>query len=154
ERERPDLQLAGERGRLGERVALLLLVLEHLQRRDADDRALSLVAELVAAQDHLERLIPRQVLQQGGDRCRRHRRVDDDVEPARGAEDAQDLPEIGVLEIERDRLAAVLLLLAGRLRRQRRRQRRRRRLRWWGLRRRQRRRRLRRRCRRPLRLHR
>src|SRR5256885_797592 len=60
---REHLQLPGERLLVVQLAALAFLVGEHRERRDADDRAVHDVPELVGAQNHVERLIPWHVAQ-------------------------------------------------------------------------------------------
>ena len=70
ERHRQDAQLAGERLRVGQLAPLLFLLREHVNRRDAHDRAVDRVAELVGLEDDVERLIPRHVAQRRRRPCR------------------------------------------------------------------------------------
>ena len=69
ERPRQHAQLAGERLLVGQLAALRLFLGEHRERRDADDGAVDDVAELVGAQDDVERLVPRHVAQRDVDRA-------------------------------------------------------------------------------------
>ena len=102
-------ELPGVGGRLGERLPRVLLLPQRVERRDADDRAVHGVAELVGAQDDVERLVPRHVAQHDVDRAL-HVRVDDDVEAADLGERAQHRAEVGALEVEADRMAGEPLL--------------------------------------------
>ena len=106
ERARQDVQLAGERLRVRQLAALFFLVGQHGQRRDADDRAVDDVAELVRAQDDVERLIPRHVAQRHVDGAL-NRRIDDDVQAADLGEGPQHRAQVGALEVEADRVARV-----------------------------------------------
>ena len=85
--------------------------------RDADDGAVDRVVELIAAQDDVERLIPRHVGQLDVDRAL-HVGVDDHVQPADVGERAQHRAQIDAVEIEAERIAGVLsrLIPAGRRR--------------------------------------
>ena len=72
-------------GEIGE---LLLLGLQHVQRRDAHDRAVGDVSERVRPENDVEGLIPRHVAQRDV-HGPVHPRIDDDVQPALLGEDAQ-----------------------------------------------------------------
>ena len=106
ERPRQHAQLAGERLLVRQLAALRLFVREHRERRDAHDRAVHDVAELVGAQDDVERLVPRHIAQRHVDRAL-DRRVDDDVQAADLRERPEHGAEVGALEVEADRIARV-----------------------------------------------
>ena len=72
---------------------------ERLDSRDADDRAVDRVVELIAAQDDVERLIPRHVGQLDVDRAL-DIGVDDHVEPADVGKRAEHGAQIDAVEIE------------------------------------------------------
>ena len=104
-----------ERAGVGRRLRQLgprvLLAAQRLDPGDADDGAVDGVVELIAAQDHLERLIPRHVGEHDVDRAL-DVGIDDHVEAADLGEGAQHRAQIDALEIHADRMAGVLLLLA------------------------------------------
>ena len=136
ERERAHRQRRRRRAAdFGQRLPRVLLLAQRVQRRDADDGAVDGVVELIAAQDDVERLVPRHVVEDDVDRAL-HVGVDDHVQAADLGEAAQHGAQVGALEVEADRVAGELLLaaaaadllhlLGARLRRRRRRRGRRR----------------------------
>ncbi len=80
--------------------------------RDADDRAVHGVVELIAAQDDVERLIPRHFVEDDVDRAL-HVRIDHHVETADLGEAAQHRAEVGALEVEAHRVTREALLPSG-----------------------------------------
>jgi len=106
QRPRQHPELAGERLLVGQLPALGLFVGEHRERRDAHDRPVDDVAKLVRPQDDVERLVPRHVTQRDVNGAL-DGRVDDDVQAADFRERPEHRPEIGALEIEAHRVAAV-----------------------------------------------
>ena len=111
ERKRLEREAAGLRLPLGGGCAAdccaLVLRLERRDPRDPDDRALDGVVELIAAQNDVERLIPRHVGQLDVDRSL-HVRVDDHVQTADVGERAQHRAQVDTVEIEAQRIARVL----------------------------------------------
>ena len=89
-----------------------LLGLELGGRRDPHDVVLENVAEAVLLQDQVERLVPGNVLELHGDRPADFR-VDDDVQARQLGDRAEDVLDVRVLQVERDRLARELDLLLG-----------------------------------------
>ncbi len=112
ERERADGERAGVGGRLGERLPRVLLLPQRVDPRDADDRAVDGVVELIAAQDDVERLIPRYFVEDDVDRAL-HVRIDHHVETADLREPAQHRAEVGALEVEAHRVTGEALLPSG-----------------------------------------
>ena len=109
-RHRQGAQLAGERLRFAELAALFVFLRQHVQRHDAHDVAVDAVAELVGAQDDVERLVPRHVAERHVDGAL-DARVDDDVQAvADFRERAEHGAKIGALEVERDGIAGELAL--------------------------------------------
>ncbi len=102
ERAGQQLELARERALFGELAALPFLVGQHGERRDAHDRPFDRIAQLVIAQDDVERLVPRHFVQRDVDGAL-HRLVDHDVQPADVRERAQHRPEIRAFEFQRSR---------------------------------------------------
>ena len=93
----------------------LVLVLERLDLRDPDDRPVNRVVEPVAAQDHVERLIPRHIRQLDVHRAL-HVGIDDHVQPADVGQRPQHRAQVDAIEVETQRIAGVLarLIAAGR----------------------------------------
>ena len=97
-------QLAGERLLLGQLAARLAFRAQRLDRRDADDRALDRVVELIGAQDDVERVIPRHFVQRDVDDAL-DLGIDDQVEAGDLGEGAEHRAEVDALEVEADRVA-------------------------------------------------
>ena len=87
-------------------IAQLALLLEVGERRDADQVALPHHAEALGLQHDVERLIPGHVAHADRD-VARHVVGGDDVHAADVGEQAQDVVDVGVLEIEVDAAAGV-----------------------------------------------
>ena len=85
------------------------LLLELSQRRDAEQVALPHHAERLRLEDHVERLVPRDVLH-----ADRHRATDvvgrHDVHPANLGEQTKDVVDVGILEVEVDAATGVLAI--------------------------------------------
>ena len=111
EREGLDPEVAGQRPRLGQLAALGFFFGQHVERRDPDDRALGHVAELVGAQDRLERLVPRDVAHEDVDRAL-NRRIEYHVEAAVLDKRAQRCAQVRAVEVERYRRTDVAPLAA------------------------------------------
>ena len=106
-----DDRAGGLRGltRLREPRPVGLLDPELLGRRDPHDVVFEHVTEVVLLQDQVEGLVPGNVLELDGDGAL-DVRIDDDVQPGELRDRAKDVLDVGVLQVERDRLARELLL--------------------------------------------
>ena len=100
-------ELAGVVLRVEQRLALVLFRRQHARSARCGRSCRRRVAELVGAQDDVERLIPRHVAQRDVHGAL-HRRIDDDVQAADLGERAQHGAQIGALEVEADRVAGEL----------------------------------------------
>ena len=117
DRHRQRAQLAGERLRFAQLAALFVFLRQHVERHDADDVALDAVAQLVGAQDDVERLIPGHVAERHVHRAL-NARVDDDVQAVADlGERAEHGAQVGALEVEGHGVARELplALIVGRL---------------------------------------
>ncbi len=101
-------QLARERLLVGQLATRLGFGAQHVERRDADDRALDRVVELIGAQDDVERLIPRHLVQRDVDGAL-HVGIDDQIQAGDLSEGAEHRAQVDALEVEADRVPRELL---------------------------------------------
>jgi hypothetical protein len=99
-----------------QQAASLLFLRQDVERRDADDRAFDRVAELIGAEDDVERLIPRHFAQRHIDGAL-HARIDHHVQPGDLREGAQHGAQVDALEVEADRTAREVTVARARRRR-------------------------------------
>src|SRR3990172_7460847 len=102
-------RLGGFFAGLGQVAVLFLLGLEPRPGGDAQHVPFQGAAQAVVAQDDVQGLIPGDVNQHQRDRAA-DVGVDDDVQPADLVDQAEEILEVNVLEVDRNRLARVLLV--------------------------------------------
>jgi hypothetical protein len=108
----PDDQVAREGLLFGQLAAVRLLLLQRVQRRDAEDVLLQRGAEALGLDDEIEGLVPRDFLQR-----ERHLAadagVDDDVQAREVVKEPEDVLQVAVLEVQADGMARPFLFRRG-----------------------------------------